>query len=254
MIGGRMAAVGQLAAGVAHELNNPIAYVRANLSLLLEHWHTLGKGAEARAAADGKAEACERSDAAVFEEGVELLSESLEGIERATSIIRDIKTFSHGVGNEHELTDLKRLLDATVRIASPQLRHRAHVVREDGDVPVIECAPREIQQVFLNLLLNAVDATPPAEGDDLPRVTIRTRTEGRNVCVDIVDEGDGIDDDCIDCIFDPFFTTKPAGKGTGLGLALSYEIVRRHGGDIAVESEVGVGTCFTVILPPPHPA
>ena len=142
-------------------------------------------------------------------------------------------------------------MGATLRIASPQLRHRVRVERDDGELPVIECAPREIQQVFLNLLLNAIDATPEGESGELPCITIETRADGRNVRVRFTDEGDGIADDCIDCIFDPFFTTKPAGKGTGLGLALSYEIVRRHDGDISVQSEVGAGTCFTVVLPRP---
>jgi PAS domain S-box-containing protein len=253
LIGGRMAAVGQLAAGVAHELNNPIAYVRANLSMLLEHWGQLRGERDARVDAAGASpdDAKPDDEETLWDEGIELIHESLEGIERATSIVRDIKTFSHGAGHERELADLTRLLDATVRIASPQLRHRVRIERDDGDLPVVECAPREIQQVFLNLLLNAVDATPPSESGELPSIAIQTSYDSRNVRVRFIDEGEGIAADCIECIFDPFFTTKPAGEGTGLGLALSYEIIRRHGGDLSVLSEVGVGTSFTVVLPRP---
>ncbi len=276
-IGGRMAAVGQLAAGVAHELNNPIAYVRANLSMLLEHWGVLRSRHDAAVAQNemrGDAAKTEtdrwsvdatktvgggsgvepekpEDDASLWDEGIELIHESLEGVERATSIVRDIKTFSHGAGHEREIADVTRLLDATLRIASPQLRHRVRVEREDGDLPVIECAPREIQQVFLNLLLNAVDACPLDESGELPRIAIETSADGRHVRVCFSDEGEGIEESSIERIFDPFFTTKPAGEGTGLGLALSYEIVRRHGGDISVQSEVGVGTSFTVVLPRP---
>ncbi|MDH4017196.1 MAG: HAMP domain-containing histidine kinase, partial [Actinomycetota bacterium] len=219
----------------------------------LEHWHALQAMSDAAKTPGGPLpESIKLDDEdALWDEGIELIGESLEGIDRAVSIVRDIKTFSHGGSHERELTDLTRLLDATLRIASPQLRHRVRVERDDGELPVIECAPREIQQVFLNLLLNAIDATPEGESGELPCITIETRADGRNVRVRFTDEGDGIADDCIDCIFDPFFTTKPAGKGTGLGLALSYEIVRRHDGDISVQSEVGAGTCFTVVLPRP---
>ncbi len=248
-IGGRMAAVGQLAAGVAHELNNPIAYVRANVSMLLEHWQTLRARHDPDLSSHGGEEPKPEEDVSLWDEGTELIHESLEGIERATSIVRDIKTFSHGAGNEREIADLTRLLDATLRIAAPQLRHRVSVERSDGDIPVVECAPREIQQVFLNLLLNAVDATPNVESGSLPTICVETSADARNVRIRFVDEGEGIEADCLERIFDPFFTTKPAGEGTGLGLALSYEIVRRHGGDISVQSELGAGTAFTVVLP-----
>jgi len=244
LIGGRMAAVGQLAAGVAHELNNPMAYVRSNVTQLLKHWE------RQRRATKPIDEASDTEE--IWDEGVELITETIEGIERASSIVRDIKTFSHGGNADREVTSLVRLLDATVRIASPHLRHRARVVRTGVDVPVVHCAPREIQQVFLNLLINAVDATRDrvdAEGGELAEIEIATDADGRNVYVRFTDRGEGIPADCLERIFDPFFTTKPAGEGTGLGLALSYEIVRKHGGDLRVESEPGVGSSFTVVLP-----
>jgi PAS domain S-box-containing protein len=244
LIGGRMAAVGQLAAGVAHELNNPMAYVRANVTLLLKHWE------HQRASTRPLDEASDTDE--IWEEGVELISETIEGIERATSIVRDIKTFSHGGSPDLEVTSLGRLLDATVRIASPHLRHRARVERRGEELPVIDCAPREVQQVFLNLLINAVDANPEeagSEASELPLIEIETSADARNVYVRFSDHGEGIPADCLECIFDPFFTTKPAGEGTGLGLALSYEIVRKHGGDLRVESQPGIGSSFTVVLP-----
>lgn len=244
LVGGRMAAVGQLAAGVAHELNNPMAYVRSNVTLLLKHWEHLRLHTEP---IDDDSSLDE-----FWDEGVDLITESIEGIERAASIVRDIKTFSHSGQQDREFADLGRLLDATVRIASPHLRHRARVERIAGDAPMVECAPRELQQVFLNLLINAVDATPTLEnpsGQGLSTIEIETSHDARNLYVSFSDRGEGITPESLECIFDPFFTTKPAGEGTGLGLALSYEIVRKHGGDIRVESELGVGSKFTIVLP-----
>lgn len=244
LIGGRMAAVGQLAAGVAHELNNPMAYVRSNVTQLLKHWERQRRSTKP---IDGAADTDE-----IWDEGIELITETIEGIERASSIVRDIKMFSHGGNADREVTSLARLLDATVRIASPHLRHRARVVRTGAEVPVVHCAPREIQQVFLNLLINAVDASRDrgdGDGGELAEIEIDTQADARDVYVRFTDHGEGISPDCLECIFDPFFTTKPAGEGTGLGLALSYEIVRKHGGDLRVESQPGVGSSFTVVLP-----
>jgi len=244
LIGGRMAAVGQLAAGVAHELNNPMAYVRSNITLLLKHWEHLRRNTVPIADTPDSDE--------LWDEGIDLITESIEGIERATSIVRDIKTFSHSGSRDREFADLERLLDATVRIASPHLRHRVCVERVDSEAPMVECAPREIQQVFLNLLINAVDANPKAMQPGqplLPSIEIETSFDARNVYVCFSDHGEGITPESLECIFDPFFTTKPAGEGTGLGLALSYEIVRKHGGDIRVESQWGVGSRFTIVLP-----
>jgi signal transduction histidine kinase len=237
MISGRMAAVGQLAAGVAHEINNPMAYVRANLSLLETHWESLRS----------QTQTTEETEA-IWDEGVEIIHESMEGVDRATTIIRDIKTFSHSSESKRELVDLNALLDATQRIAMPQLKHRAVFAADYVDLPHLVCSPREIQQVLLNLIINAADAG----GDqDVVTIGILTRMNERNIMVTIEDDGSGIEPGLLERIFDPFFTTKEAGKGTGLGLALSYEIMRRHNGEIAVESRPGQGSRFTLIFPLP---
>lgn len=242
VISGRMVAVGQLAAGVAHELNNPMAYVRANLSLLQSHFEKLGGGAW-RAEENG-------ARAELVAECGELLEESIDGIDRATSIIRGIKSFSHAGTGEREETDLCALLDATQRMVEPQIRHCATIEREDeAPLPWVRCAPREIQQVFVNLLLNAADAVDPDEPGRFVRIRIRTASTDSHVIVEVQDDGTGIDPDALQCVFDPFYTTKPAGQGTGLGLSISYEIVRRHGGELRVQSAPGQGACFTLMLP-----
>lgn len=238
VISGRMMAVGQLAAGVAHELNNPMAYVRANLSMLQSHI--------AKLVVDDPEALPDPIRAAMVDECNELVEESIEGIDRSTSIIRDIKNFSHAGTADREETDLCALLDATQRMVEPQIRHRATIERVDTPLPVVRCAPREIQQVIVNLLLNAADAGSP---DRLTRIRIETDVRDDHVTIDVIDDGVGIDPAALQCIFDPFYTTKPAGQGTGLGLSISYEIIRRHGGELRVESTRGQGARFTLALP-----
>ena len=242
VISGRMVAVGQLAAGVAHELNNPMAYVRANLSLLLGHFAKLGRALRGDRE-DGGAEQT------LVDECGELLEESIEGIDRATAIIRDIKSFSHAGTGRREATDLRALLDATQRMVEPQIRHRATIARHDAELPIVRCAPREIQQVLVNLLLNAADARDPRDPAREIRIRIETGAEAGQVFVDVADDGAGIDPEVLPRIFDPFYTTKPAGEGTGLGLSISYEIVRRHGGELRVDSSPGAGARFRLTLP-----
>ncbi len=238
VISGRMMAVGQLAAGVAHELNNPMAYVRANLSLLQSH---IAKLAVAEPQAGG-----DPARRVMLDECDDLVDESIEGIDRSTSIIRDIKNFSHAGTADREETDLCALLDATQRMVEPQIRHRASIERVDSPLPRVRCAPREIQQVIVNLLLNAAEAGGP---DRRTRIRIETAVRDDHVTIEVVDDGAGIDPAALQCIFDPFYTTKPAGQGTGLGLSISYEIVRRHGGELRVESTRGQGARFTLALP-----
>ncbi|MEE8581228.1 MAG: ATP-binding protein, partial [Myxococcota bacterium] len=236
LISSRMAALGQLAAGVAHEINNPMAYVRANLGLLRSHWARL------RSISDEKRFAAEREE--LFAEGIELIDESLEGVGRTTSIVREIKNFSHSEGQGREQTDLNALVHSVTRVVAPQLGANIRIDQNTEDLPRVFCAPREIQQVLVNLVLNAADAL---EGSGVIRIYTRTLGESVEICVE--DDGCGIDPDTLERIFDPFFTTKGVGKGTGLGLALSYDIVHRHRGDMIVSSELGEGTRFCVTLP-----
>jgi len=233
---GRLAAMGQLASGIAHEINNPVAYVRANLASLRGSWKTLADAAERRGLAE--------QSAAEVEAVPELLSECEDGVDRIVSIVRDVGGFSLGGGHAREHTDVRTLLDAAVRVASPQLRDGVEVVRSYADVPLVSCVPQELMQVFLNLLLNARQAM--ADGGEIHLAVERA---GDGVRVAVHDTGPGIPPEQQSLIFEPFFTTKPAGQGTGLGLAISRQIVRRHGGSIEVASEAGAGATFTVRLP-----
>ncbi|MBW2698433.1 MAG: histidine kinase, partial [Deltaproteobacteria bacterium] len=238
VISGRMAAVGQLAAGVAHEINNPMAYVRANLSLLAEH--------VAKLSSDPMPEI--PSGETLADECDELIRESLDGIERASSIIREIKNFSHAGHTKPERVDPNELVEATLRMATPQIAHLALPNFAPANVPAVLCDPREIQQVLLNLLINAADAVEVARLGERGRIDVATRSDDGHVYIDVEDDGGGIESEVLERIFDPFFTTKPAGRGTGLGLSLSYEMMRRNGGDLLVTANTGRGARFSIVL------
>jgi PAS domain S-box-containing protein len=236
VLSGRMAAVGQLAAGVAHEVNNPAAFVHANLSQLEElRKRALVRLERERAGPDTVAE---------FSDAGELIQESLEGIARITGIVTQIRRFSHAGTGQRERADLHALLENVVRMARGRLGPNVRVERRFSAVPPIECAPRELEQVFLNLVLNAIDAI-----GESGTIRLSTAVSGTRARVEVEDDGCGITPDALERVFDPFFTTKPVGQGTGLGLAISYEIAQRHGGEIAVRSEPGRGSAFTVLLP-----
>jgi len=240
VLSGRMAAVGQLAAGVAHEVNNPASYVRTNMLLLREYWQNVSGLLEKHG--------LERSDDAhvIFSDGRELIDESLEGIERITAIVDQIRRFSHAKSGERERAELHLLLESVARMARPRLPAGVRIERRFGSVPAVECAPRELEQVLLNLLLNAADAVGESGS-----IRLSTSASGGRARIDVEDDGCGIAPEALERVFDPFFTTKPVGQGTGLGLSISYEIVQRHGGEITVRSEVGRGTVFSVFLPLP---
>ena len=232
----RLAAVGELAAGVAHEINNPLAYVRSNLSQFDQLW----KQVRSEIDAAGRTEAI----AAELTDIEELVAESLEGVDRAAEIVRGVKNFAHAGSARRELADLNQLLDDVVRVSSPQLRGRAEVETVYSPIPEIHCSPQQLRQVFLNLVLNASQAI---EGSGTIHLSTMPIDGGVEVIVE--DDGVGISPEVIDRIFDPFFTTKPVGEGTGLGLGIAYQIVEQHRGKITVESTPGVGTRFRVHLP-----
>lgn len=252
----KMASIGQLAAGVAHELNNPIGFVSSNLGSLdsyLRDIFSIIAAYEAAEAAGGTR--CPKLDAvrALKQEKdfdylktdiVQLMAESKDGLARVAKIVRDLKDFSRAGEAHFQWADLHQGLDSTLNIVWNELKYKCTVKKEYGELPQVWCVPSQLNQVFMNLLVNAAHAIPE-KGD----ITIRTGRQGGEVFVAISDTGTGISPEHIKRIFDPFFTTKPVGKGTGLGLSLAYSIMQKHQGRIEVQSEVGKGTTFTVWLP-----
>ena len=259
----KMASIGQLAAGVAHEINNPIGYIHSNLATLSEYVRNLlllistYESLLRQSLPDGDAR---RAQIAALKEQADydflvrdlpnLLSESREGTERVRKIVQDLRDFSRA-GNTEEwtLADLHQGLDSTLNIVWNDLKYKCEVLRQYDEIPRVECLPSQLNQVFLNILVNAGHAIA-----NHGSIKVATRREGENVVVAISDSGCGISPENLDRIFDPFFTTKPVGQGTGLGLSLSYGIVRKHGGRIEVESKPGVGTTFRIVLPQRQPA
>ncbi len=228
MMSGRLAAVGELAAGIAHEINNPISFVQSNLNQLMTHW--------------ASAEKCMELD--VFQEGLELLEESLEGTARVVATVKNVREFAHAGQGARETADVNDLLAATLRIAETHLRHRANVERRFGRIPLLSCRAQDLKQVFLNMLLNASHAIE--EGGN---IRVSTEMVDSNIIVGIEDDGCGMEPDLVERVFDPFFSTKKVGEGMGLGLSLSYQMVKNHGGEIQVESEPNRGTRFWISLP-----
>jgi signal transduction histidine kinase len=251
----KMASIGQLAAGVAHEINNPIGFVLSNFRSLERYMaDVFGVIAAYEAAepllADGaqlanlrRVKECAELDF-VKEDVKQLLIESADGLDRVKRIVQDLKDFSRVGENEWQTADLIRGIESTLNVVRNEIKYKAEVVKRYGAMPEIECMPSQLNQVFMNLLVNAAHAIA-----ERGTITIGCETVGNEVCVAVADTGSGIAPEALGRIFDPFFTTKPVGQGTGLGLSLSYSIVRRHGGRIDVESEPGVGTTFRVWLP-----
>ena len=252
----KMASVGQLAAGVAHEINNPIGYVHSNLTSLrvylsdifsiLDAYERVERTLPANSSHLNSIRSLKqqidlpyvRSDIA------NLFAESVEGVARVEKIVRDLKDFSHVDEAEWQSADINAGLDITLNVARHELKYKADVIKHYGVLPKIECLPSQLNQVFLNILVNAAQAI-----ESRGTITIRTSDEPDAAVVEISDSGKGIDPAHVNRIFDPFFTTKPVGVGTGLGLSVSYGIIQKHGGTIQAHSEVGQGTTFTIRIP-----
>jgi two-component system, NtrC family, sensor kinase len=253
----KLASIGQLAAGVAHEINNPIGYIFSNFGTLEKYltdlFSMLSAYEEAEPALAGTPTGArlkalrEEVELDFLKEDIPtLMSESKEGITRVRKIVQDLKDFSRvDSAQEWVRADLHHGIDSTLNIVSNEIKYKADVVKQYGQIPDVECLPSELNQVFMNLLVNAAHAITAERGT----ITIRTGSEGDKVWVEIADDGGGIPPDNLSRIFDPFFTTKAVGKGTGLGLSLSYGILKKHAGQIEVSSVVGQGTSFRVTLP-----
>ena len=254
----KMASLGQLAAGIAHEINNPIGYVHSNLSTLQEYLNNLFGLIECYDSVisqqgvmtpERRAEVAERKRSIDFsflvQDLPQLLAESREGIDRVRRIVQDLRDFSRVDRLETwSLYDLHRGLDSTLGIVWNEVKYKAEVRKEYGNLPLVECLPSQINQVFVNMLVNAAQAI-----DQRGEIVVRTGALDGKVWIEIADNGSGIAAENLKRIFDPFFTTKPVGKGTGLGLSISYGIVHKHHGEIAVESQPGRGTTFRIVLP-----
>ncbi|MEK6708205.1 MAG: ATP-binding protein [Pseudomonadota bacterium] len=256
----RMASIGQLAAGVAHEINNPIGYVYSNLGTLERYVQDVFRMIEDYESAEGAITddgvrarlqaAREKLDIVFLKEDLRaLMDESREGITRVKDIVQDLKDFSHvDAAHEWYAADLHKGLDSTLNIVHNEIKYKAEVVKEYGDIVAVECLPSQINQVFMNLLVNAAQAI-----EKRGAITVRTGKQDAEVWVEITDTGKGIVAADLKRIFDPFYTTKPIGHGTGLGLSLSYSIIQKHHGRIEVQSEPGKGSVFRVWLPVQQP-
>jgi signal transduction histidine kinase len=256
----KLASIGQLAAGVAHEINNPIGYVYSNLGTLEKYVHDtfemLDQYEQAEVAI-GNNEIREKLKAAKIRLDIvflkqdlhALMSESKDGITRVKNIVQNLKDFSHvDIADVWHFSNLHSGIDSTLNIVNNEIKYKADVVKKYGVIPDVECLSSQLNQVFMNMLVNASHAIE-AHGT----ITISTGKQNDEVWVEISDTGKGIAQEHIKKIFDPFFTTKPVGKGTGLGLSLSYGIIQKHHGRIDVHSELGNGTVFRVWLPVKQP-
>jgi PAS domain S-box-containing protein len=236
----RLATMGTVAAGVAHEVNNPLAFITANLEFVDEELAALARG--------------EAFDADRIDELVRAVKSSRTGADRVRQIVRDLKAFSRKDQDVAAPTDLNKLLDAAVSMIRNEVRHHARVQKDYGEVPPVIANEGRLVQVFLNLVQNAAQAIPSGRADANTIRLVTGRTNHGEAFVEIHDTGSGIPEEILPRIFEVFFTTKPAGVGTGLGLAISHNIVRSYGGRIEVASKVGVGTTFRVVLPAAAPA
>ncbi|WP_265948000.1 ATP-binding protein [Dechloromonas sp. A34] len=253
----KLASIGQLAAGVAHEINNPIGFVNSNLGTLKSYVGQLLVAIDEMTAgiepllADQPlvrsrfAEIARKADLEFLREDIcNLIAESIDGTARVRRIVQDLRDFSRTGEIAMEWVDLHAGLESTLNVVANEIKYKAEVVREYGTLPLVECRPSQINQVFMNLLVNAAQAIT---GNG--RITLKSGCVGDQVWVAVSDTGAGIPSELMVRIFDPFFTTKPVGKGTGLGLSVSYGIAEKHGGRIEVASQLGQGSTFTLWLP-----
>ncbi|MCP4670435.1 MAG: GHKL domain-containing protein [Desulfobacula sp.] len=264
----KMASVGLLAAGIAHEINNPIAFINSNLSAVKKYFKKIiflyEKYADMekflRKSKDSKAAQIlkelddfkkENKIGMIMDDLEDLADESIDGINRIRTIVNDLKTFSRIDESEYKHIDINHAIDTTLNIVKNEYKHKVVIEKKYGKIPEIKCFPQKISQVFMNILINASQAI---KEKGTIKIATQLLTKGKRkddsfIEITISDTGCGIPQENLDKLFDPFFTTKPVGSGTGLGLSIVYEIIKTHKGNIKVKSKVGEGTIITISLP-----
>jgi signal transduction histidine kinase len=255
----KLASVGQLAAGVAHEINNPISFITSNLGTLKSYVEvmaqlTAGYRSYLKCAKQGSVQPdiLEKMHQLEEEEDIEfvlediegLLTDSIEGSKRIKDIVQGLMSFSRVDDERVSDEDIHEGINSTLKVVANEIKYNCEVIKNFGVLPLVSCNLAQVNQVFMNLIVNAAQAM-----ESQGTITITTKIDGANAVLEFRDNASGIPANKIGSIFDPFFTTKPIGSGTGLGLSISYGIIQRHGGTIEVDSEVGVGTTFSVRLP-----
>ncbi len=251
----KMASIGQLAAGVAHEINNPMGFISSNIRTLEKYISRLEEFMEGQAKILKSNALPEAQDELkklsrklkieyILEDTQDLIKESLEGADRVKQIVQDLKSFSRLDQAQQKMVNINNCLDETLNIAWNELKYKATVNKDYGALALTMCFPQQLNQVFWNLLVNASQAI-----EDQGEINIKTWMEKDSVYAAISDTGCGIPEDKVDKLFEPFFTTKEAGQGTGLGLSICYDIIKKHNGDITVASEAGKSTTFTIRIP-----
>jgi PAS domain S-box-containing protein len=257
----KMASIGQLSAGIAHEINNPMGFINSNLATLdkyVEKFDRYIAELETRVQLRGTDEDEQALSALrgtlkldyVQRDIHLLLQESLEGTERVMKIVQDLRTFARSDKALWGRADINQCLESTINIIWNQIKYVAELTKDYTELPKVNCNIQQINQVFMNLLVNAVHAVEESrQGDELGVIQVRTWTDGKQVYIAVSDSGNGVPDELRSRIFEPFFTTKEVGKGTGLGLSISSEIIKKHGGTMTVENAREKGSIFTVCLP-----
>lgn len=259
----KMASLGVLSAGVAHEINNPVGFINSNLQSLSEYIKRINEGLEhhknLRIVYRQKAEnnsdlldfinqleilALNKDIVYIVKDGEKLIQESLDGTKRIAEIVKQLRNFSHSSGQDRSYIDVNDCIHNTLKLLTNETKYKSNIVTELAELPLLYANSGELSQVILNLIMNANQAI-----EDKGNIQIRTLHEDSELVIEVADDGPGIDSEVIENIFDPFFTTKEAGKGTGLGLSIVNTIIESFGGKIYVESEAGHGTVFTIRLP-----